>query len=458
MASKATSIAKYFLALFVVGTIANYSYSQGTGGVAQAGIDIDAEGVLHIKQFDARVATAQRQAALRSLPSGSVKSVPMRKVSLQRLEKALAKSIAEGKDISTELRTLAGLTRVEYVMYFPESKEIVIAGPAEQTIENPDGRLVGIASGHPTLSLDDLAVAMRAFRPNAKTPELIGCSIDPTQEGLARMQAFLKSLGPTITPDTDVSLIVSNLKSSLGLQNVTVQGVPSSTRFAQVLVEADYRMKLIGIGLEIPAIPFQSWVDRASPYSGSANAMQRWFFVADYSGVKVSPDSNALKLEGQGVKLVGEDERVDRNGKRTQTGKSSNGPSKAFTKDFSQKFEKLAEVTPVFYEMRNLFDLSVCMAYVKDQDFYGKSGWDLGVLGDESKFQIETASIPTQVETAVNAIWKGTRLMTPLGGGVQISARKIASSQSTQEDSKLADTQSAATVPADLEPNQWWWD
>ncbi len=67
----------------------------------------------------------------------------MRKVSLQRLEKAVAQSLESGKGLSTELRTLAGLTRIEYVMFFPESKDIVIAGPAEETIESPEGRLVG---------------------------------------------------------------------------------------------------------------------------------------------------------------------------------------------------------------------------------------------------------------------------------------------------------------------------
>ncbi|MFN9912362.1 MAG: DUF1598 domain-containing protein, partial [Pirellulaceae bacterium] len=101
------------------------------------------------------------------------------------------------------------------------------------------------------------------------------------------------------------------MKESLGMQTVSLHGVPASTRFAATLVEADYRMKLIGIGLEVPAIPLQSWVARANPNSGSTNSLQRWYFTADYSGVKVSPDASVLKLEGRGVKLVGENERVD---------------------------------------------------------------------------------------------------------------------------------------------------
>ncbi len=59
------------------------------------------------------------------------------------------------------------------------------------------------------------------------------------------MKAYHSSFGGQITPDANVAQIAEGLKESLGLQNVTVQGVPSSTRFAQILVEADYRMKLI---------------------------------------------------------------------------------------------------------------------------------------------------------------------------------------------------------------------
>ncbi len=186
--------------------------------------------------------------------------------------------------------------------------------------------------------------------------------------------------------------------------------------------------------------------------------MQRWYFMADYSGVKVSPDSNVLKLEGRGVKLVGEDERVDRTGKRIKTNKPGDPASQAFTREFTEKFEKLADVTPVFYDMRNLFDLSVCAAFIQEQTFCQKAEWDLGCFGDESRLRVEIASAPLQVETAVNAIWRGSRLMTPIGGGVHISARKIANGESTEADANLAQAQTQASAPTTLTPDQWWWD
>ena len=48
----------------------------------------------------------------------------------------------------------------------------------------------------------------------------------------------------------DAEFIVTNLQNSLGQQRITVNGVSPKSHFAQVMVEADYRMKLIGTGLK----------------------------------------------------------------------------------------------------------------------------------------------------------------------------------------------------------------
>ena len=51
----------------------------------------------------------------------------------------------------------------------------------------------GITSGRPVVQLQDVVVALRAFPSGGNATPLIGCSIDPTQEGLAAMQQFLRS-------------------------------------------------------------------------------------------------------------------------------------------------------------------------------------------------------------------------------------------------------------------------
>src|SRR5207249_2185508 len=110
------------------------------------------------------------------------------------------------------------------------------------------------------------------------------------QEGLKKMQDFLRSVGSRAVPG-QTDFITTGLKESLGLQNIRIMGVPTTTHFAQVLVEADYRMKLIGIGLEQPPVKMASYVQNANPAGVSRNALQRWFFVPDYKCVRVADDA-----------------------------------------------------------------------------------------------------------------------------------------------------------------------
>ena len=68
---------------------------------------------------------------------------------------------------------------------YPDSGDIVIAGPAEGWFRDISGPVVGLTSGKPVLELQDLIVALRAYPPGQHQDPLIGCSIDPTPEGLA---------------------------------------------------------------------------------------------------------------------------------------------------------------------------------------------------------------------------------------------------------------------------------
>jgi hypothetical protein len=432
----------------------------GTGTVAAsaagvAGIDIDAAGVLRVTQVDPSVAFAERLATLQKQPRGTVVVSPLRKVSLNRLEKAVAQRAQAGQKIDDEMASLAGLTRIEYVFYMPDSKDIVIAGPAEKWHRDVNNRLVGLNSGKATLRLDDMIVALRAFAPNEGATTMIGCSIDPTQEGLKRMNAYNAQFGGQMP--ADVRGLVKGMRDSLGMQTVSVKGVPANTHFAQVLVEADYRMKLIGIGLQDPIIPMTTWIERSSP-SSSTSGLQRWYFQADYSSVATNEAGTALRLQGRGVMLTGEKESVQNDGKRKRTGNVGDKASVGFTKEFTEKFDKLAEVLPVFAEMRNLFDMSVAAAFIQDRNLYEKSGWNLGVFGDERKLAVNVGTGITQVETAINAVFKESRLMTPIGGGVHIAARKLINPSSTVVDKDVESQRDKIAAPSDLSADQWWWD
>ncbi len=71
------------------------------------------------------------QEALSRLDRNVARPSKLRKVSLTRLERELAKRIAAGEGADEVMRNLAGLTRVQYVFCYPDSGDVVIAGPAE---------------------------------------------------------------------------------------------------------------------------------------------------------------------------------------------------------------------------------------------------------------------------------------------------------------------------------------
>ncbi len=435
------------------------------GSMGAAGIAID-KGILRAYfAIDATgEATRQRMMAAKVALNPQVQAkAKLRKISLQRLEAAIAKQLANGRTPTDEMRYLAGLTRVTNVFFYPETGDIVLAGPAEGWFTDIVGRVVGLHSGRAIVELQDLVTALRAYPPGAGAgPSLIGCSIDATQEGLRAMQDFLKSL-PQVA---DASMatpqyaehIVNGLRTSLGLQKVRISGIPPTTHFAQVMVEADYRMKLIGIGLEKPPVKILSYVDLAN--ATAANAMQRWWFVPEYKCVKVSEDELAMEIVGDAVKLMGEDEMVSNDGSRHKADVTGGGnrASQAFVTGFTREYPRLAARSHVYGQLRNLIDLTVVAVFMQQHGYYDRADWRMPIFRDESKFAVEVYDQPVEVETAVNYRFKNGRLMTPVGGGVTLHPEQaFATANLLKDDGKAAKTRESIDLSG-LAEGQWWWD
>ena len=426
----------------------------------QAGVVIDAKGTLSLMKKSARsngLLKARMRQAVAKLDADLAAVSKLRKVSLSRLEAAAAAELEARGSLPSDMRYLAGLTSIDYVFAYPETGDIVIAGPAEGFAIDDLGRPRGMKSGRPTLEIQDLVVALRAFGPDGDATQKISVSIDPTQEGLGRMQQFLNNVGGHIHP-AQTKNIVRGLRKSLGEQVVTFNGISARTHFAQVLAEADYRMKLIGIGLEVPPVDITTYVEKANPGSVSRNAMARWYFVPNYESVRQSDDGLAIQLVGDGVKLVGAAEMVQSDGTRVDS-RMGDRASKVFTQSFTKMYPRLAQRSPVYAQLRNLIDLSIAAAAIQQNDFYGQANWEMSLFGDEERFPVEVFEAPKTVATAVNAFWRGRQLMTPVGGGVSIQPTIALQSQNLLSDDKgeVADTRESVTL-ADLPESVWWWD
>ena len=217
--------------------------------------------------------------------------------------------------------------------------------------------MVGLTTGRPVLELADLLVALRAYPPGEPRGMFIGCTIDPTAEGLSRLQQFQRQIPREIPEDQRgvvAEQVAQGVRESLGMAKIRVFGVPAETHFAAVLIEADYRMKLIGLGLERPPVKIASMLELSG--SASMGTLQRWWFTPNYSCVKTTDDRLSLELVGQGVQLLSESKLVGPDGQLAAAA-APNKASEAFAAGFTRQYPALSVVSPVYAQMRNLIDM-----------------------------------------------------------------------------------------------------
>ena len=443
------------------------------------GVSIDADGLLTSKLFrdDTNRLMKKRLAQGGFNRAGNLrKPVALRKISLRRLEQAVAKAVAADKDLGDDLLSLVGVTHIQYVFVYPDQKDIVIAGPAEPWVKNLGDRSVGIVSGNPTLMLDDLAVAMRAFpsrqnQARQKGRRVVGpqggkwvaCSIDPSPAGVVGLREFQKTIPRTIAPAMRARAaqqLAQGMQRSLGNADIRVYGISARTHMAQVMIEADYRMKMIGLGLERPPIEMQTFL---GALKGAPRDMQRWWFKPDYKRVQVDADELAIELIGSGVELSTENINFSKGGKAIKAQSKPSAASRTYAHSFTKNYAKIEKASPVYQQLRQSIDLLVAFAWLKQSAAYGKVDWSPEVLVDESKFKTESGPAPKHCPCVANAVWKGNMLILPAGGGVSVTPELALNKKNLQvaEAGIGKDIRAKIDIKnsVDTEGNgSWWWD
>jgi hypothetical protein len=383
----------------------------------------------------------------------------LRLVSLTRLEKELSKKLAEGRSVPETMQHLAGLSQIRYVFVYPEQHEVVIGGPAEGWKYDASGRAVATESGRPSLFLDDLVTVLRTFSPRGAG--YFNCQILPREEGLRRIQQFVQdsnSRGPI--DSAQLSTWTKRLQQELGLQDVEINGVPAESRIAQVIFEADYRLKLIGIGkLRAPGVPcYFDILPKVGEVKSQKMDALRWWLSMKYDAVTHSPDRNVFQIEGSAVLCQSENEKISAKGQRVHTGQSE-AANKMFATSFTDHYSELAADDPVFADLQNIFDLSLVAALLSDNRVPDRLGWDLGVFAADGAYQPATFQPPKTIQSVVNhRVYNGKDIVVQVAGGVDGRMRNVLEDRNVfREASTLAAAKSKGRAPQ-LPEGRWWWD
>ncbi len=452
----------------ITSTIAPSTWDSagGAGSIAPfaTGVYVDAEGVLRPALGDDQtggLAALRRAAVAGESSEGARHHSGLRKISLSRLERAIQLRLAAGQRPTEEMQVLAGLERVKYLLVYPETHDLVLAGPADDWQVDPEGHVVAKTSGHPVVHLDDLVVILRHMlsAPDAK----FGCSITPTQEGLARTRQFVAQSSQQPLPPGDEAREswLARLRSSLGRQKIEVYGLDPRTRAGRLMVEADYRMKLVGIGLEEGVLGVPSFLSSIEvPKNGALPPLDvlRWWFTLNYDAVGATSEGDAFEIKGQGVKVLSENELLTALGQRVHTGESEN-LNRDFARNFTQHFPELAAKYPIYAELQNVFDLALVGGLIRTEHLADRVNWHMLCLADPRQYSVEMAEAPRAVESVINhRVVGGVHILVGVSGGVDCDPTKLVQPRAIQPDYGRLREERASAAPKSASPDAWWWD
>ncbi len=432
----------------VVATLGDLAYAQTYDYQSRAvgGVSINTDGLLsNARTDDLGSLSKLRRQSLEKVPTDLNSLVEMRKISLRKLEAALEERAKSKKAMPDAIKYLAGLQSIRYIFVYPEQQDIVLVGPAEGWKVDAKGTVVGVTTGRPVLLLDDLLVALRTARAAANGG--ITCSIDPTSEGLARMKEQI----PALTRGGDPQAVAGGIENALGMQKISVTGVPDSSHFARVLVAADYRMKRIAMNFDAsPVRGLTSYLQMVKPGARTVLSPRFWL-EPKYESLLRDDKGLAYELRGSSVKAMTEEDFVAASGNVQHSGKSSPAAQK-WADTMSAKYPELAVADPIFGQLQNCMELAVVGALVVKEQLTTKAGNSLPTLMESSDVKPEAFNTPKQVESKASVLKKGHNWVISASGGVAINSWGIA------DKVQKSDAVAAVREKTAADKATWWWN
>jgi hypothetical protein len=424
--------------------------------------------------FDARgevrlaepLSETERQALREAVPvpaAETAQASPRRVVSLRRLEAALERQGEAGgaldcDQLPGDLRFLAGLHQVDWVLCPTDTNDIWLVGPADGWRADDTGRPVAASGGRPVLELDDLLVALRYAFPQQQTDDFIGCSIDPTPAGLTAVERLLQQ--HRRIDATRAGPLARALEQAAGPQAITLFGIPPDSRFAHKLVSADYRLKRLARGHDPAPVPgWKSFPDLLAQ-RGAVGRMpqQRWWFAPAPRTLRVSDDRTAWRIDPQPLQV-----QTARRGADGEPATPATREATQFAELATRLLPDVVARVPIFAELQNLLALALATEIARNRaeatddaaDSVATQSWRPGLLLDAARISTWRGSVPRQTAplAQVRPGGKGAWICT-VSGGVEVRPDELVRQAGALRETSPLPQLSAP--PGD--PTRWWWD
>lgn len=293
---------------------------------------------------------------------------------------------------SSARNSLYGVSKIEGFVVDGDNQDIIIIGQR--------------SSRHPQYHLDDLAVNMRTIWDKT---EALYCSLDPRPQDVRNVMQILSENANVASPE-DRRRVIQQVKEIWGSQTVRIGGIPRESRHAHIMIDADYHMKKVSLGLiklagissylERKASQGEEYIRAGKDMPGSEITINRFWFHMKEGYPTFREARDIVWLEESPVVLLTAKQNA------TQTGElfdaqEDDPQAVAFAENFSNRFEQSAAQVPSYASLKNLYRLRALLQAMYNMRADSNSGLDLGFYLNTYRYQMER-SMPDSFPGLVN--------------------------------------------------------
>ncbi len=451
----------------------------GTGTIQQypQGILVDGSGlVVDVKQADKQTSdqasraddsldsitamlSAQRKADQEAVGQTQdwKQAARFRCVSLRGLASEVVRRRLSNQPIDDSLRNLAGLSRIRYVWIDTANRDVLLVGTV-QGIERSQGWYRDRVTGETTAQLEYLAATMQSVL--AGQP--FGCTIDPTNEGLA---ASVQVAGDFRAGQVPVGKVADALAEAIGKQQVSVFGTAGDTPLGYLLVEVDRHMKMLALGLEKMPEGVPNYLDVITQHAREGvpdGKLLRLWFMGSPLAVRTDAQQQVFELTGRPMKLACESQLPRDRGTRVVA--PDDVRLVDFTNQFNQHLDEIIREYPAYGAVQSVFGMAAVAQAMQRTE---AKSWMAELLGpllldglDQSAYRT-----PRWVNTiaTVHRFSHGSKRHTVVvaSGGVQVDASETLPLQWVSYPA-LSSAPSRFAMPESSDASAqaicWWWN
>jgi hypothetical protein len=329
-------------------------------------------------------------------------------ISLRNLSAYVKASVDGGRGIPGSVKALQGFSRIDGYCINPVDSDVILFGKCDRS--------------RPAYDIYDLVICYQCIYGQQVFPY---CSLDPQPENIKRCNRL------RLQPDATEGAVKKAFADAMGDQKVVIGGVPRNSRIAATMIEADYYMKKLSLGIaRIQGI--KSYLDyvmqgaKGRQAQSTANHVRFWFHIRNADSVcypRYDYSSGIVRIRECPVVVLSEQQVADRNGVLADT-RERDPAADTFAHEMSASFPRLVEKVRSFAMLENYYRLAAVVTAIRTRTAAARPYESL-YSSVENAGALPGRPLPDYLPCVANAksFWKwmpaaygGSQLMTSMYG------------------------------------------